>query len=155
MGSRVSVFFSLLLMLLFSCSMPSETSGTYMPEGLDRRDKTRYQQYLINGKTLYLTYCSNCHNSDGKGLAKLYPPLAKSDYLMEDIKRAACIIRNGQSGSIIVNGIKYEMAMPGQQKLSNIEIAQLLTYITNSWGNQKGFVTVQDTENYLNFCAIY
>ena len=135
--------------------MPSETKGTYMPEELDRRDKTRYQQYLINGKTLYMTYCSNCHQANGKGLAKLYPPLAKSDYLMEDIKRAACIIRNGQSGSIVVNGIAYEMPMPAQQKLSNIEIAQLLTYITNSWGNQKGFVTVQETEKFLNSCSSY
>lgn len=112
----------------------------------------RYRQYIVQGKQLFLTHCSNCHQPDGKGLAKLYPPLAKSDYLLENIPRAACIIKHGKEGSIVVNGVEYNMKMTAIDQLKPLEIAEILTYVSNSWGNKKGFIEVHEVDRYLLDC---
>ncbi|MDH5610023.1 MAG: cytochrome c [Cyclobacteriaceae bacterium] len=138
-----------------ACSGPEKKEGVYFPEKLDRRDKMRYQQYLVRGKELYMLHCSNCHQADGKGLAKLYPPLAKSDYLMADLNRAACTIKFGNAESITVNGVKFNMMMPGMETLTALEIAEIMTFVTNSWGNENGFVTTREVQGYLENCGNY
>ncbi|MBV6644456.1 MAG: cytochrome c [Cyclobacteriaceae bacterium] len=132
---------------LWACGSAG-TSGTEM----DRETKIKYQQYLVQGKELYGTYCMNCHQENGQGLARLYPPLAKSDYLFNNIPRAACIVKNGQSKGITVNGVEYNQMMPGLGHLSNLEIAEILTYVTNSWGNENGLVSVQNVEKWTAAC---
>ncbi|HEY0609559.1 MAG TPA: c-type cytochrome, partial [Chitinophaga sp.] len=42
---------------------------------------------MARGKTLYGTYCQSCHGNQGQGVEGVFPPLAKSDYLMADRKR--------------------------------------------------------------------
>lgn len=121
---------------------------------LDSRDEIRLRQYQVQGAKVYATYCANCHQSDGKGLAELYPPLAASDYLLEDLPRAACIIKNGQAKEIVVNGVTYNQMMPGNP-ISNLEIAEVLTYITNAWGNEKGLIGVKDVDKWINECEEY
>jgi mono/diheme cytochrome c family protein len=141
-----------LILVIAGCTNPSDTQGIFVPDDLSRRDKMRYQQYLLEGKQLYKQHCSNCHQMDGKGLGELYPPLAGADYFLSDIQRAACIVKNGQKGEIQVNGIVYNMEMPGVNDLSPLEIAEILTYTANSWGNQTGFVTASDIRSYLRAC---
>ena len=80
--------------LLFSCGS-SEEKSTEKDSSLSSRDEIRLKQYQVQGAKVYATYCANCHQQDGKGLASLYPPLAGSDYLLEDMARAACIVKNG------------------------------------------------------------
>jgi cytochrome c551 len=149
-----SKYLLIVIIGLLGCS-GSENNGVFMPENMDRREKIRYQQYLVQGKQLYQLHCSNCHQQDGKGLARLYPPLAKSDYLLEDPSRAACIIKNGMEGMIKVNGTTFESLMPGVNHLSNLEIAEILTYVNNSWGNQQGMISVQEVNKYLLQCESY
>lgn len=115
------------------------------------RDRIRLRQYQVQGSKIYATYCANCHQQDGKGLASLYPPLDGSDYLMEDMARAACIIKNGQSKEIVVNGVTYNQMMPGNP-ITNLEVAEVLTYISNAWGNEGGLVGVKDVDKWLGEC---
>ena len=115
------------------------------------RDEIRLKQYKLEGAKIYATYCANCHQQDGKGLASLYPPLAASDYLLEDIPRAACIIKNGQSKEIVVNGQTYNQMMPANP-ITNLEVAEVLTYIANSWGNEAGLVGVKDVDQWIEAC---
>ncbi len=137
----------LIIVLLASCGSPSGKK----PE-MNRDEKIKLDQYLVQGKELYETYCTNCHQDSGEGLASLYPPLAKSDYLLADIPRAACIIKNGQFKEIVVNGTTYNQMMPGLAHLTNLEIAAILTYVTNSWENDKGIQNVADVEKWLQEC---
>lgn len=123
-----------------------------IPEGLDRRDELRFKQYLIAGKQLYLAQCSNCHQPGGEGLGALYPPLAKSDYLAQNLSKSVCMIKNGASGPMTVNGVEYNMVMPGVPQLTPLEIAEITTYIGNKWGNKIGFVQVNDVEKILQNC---
>lgn len=110
---------------------------------------TKVLQYAIEGKNLYEAYCANCHQKDGTGLGKLIPPLNPSDYMAENIGRTARIIKYGQTGEIIVNGQVYNQAMPGNPRLTNLEIARIMTYIYNIWGNQEGVIDANQVEAFL------
>ena len=138
----------LVLIILFGCGGGTEQKTE---KKTSSRDEIRLKQYKVQGAKIYATYCSNCHQDDGKGLAALYPPLAGSDYLMEDKSRAACIIKNGQAKEIVVNGVTYNQLMPGNP-ISNLEVAEVLTYITNSWGNDGGLVGVKDVDKWIEAC---
>lgn len=100
---------------------------------------------IAAGKTLYTTYCQVCHQENGQGIEGAFPPLAKSDYLMADTKRAIGIVKNGLQGEIIVNKKKYNNVMPAQP-LNDEQVAQVLNYVRNSWGNKGKIVTVAEVK---------
>ena len=146
-----SILTSLGFLVLISCGGGTSEKTDEQPDSLSSRDQIRLKQYRVQGAKIYATYCANCHQQDGKGLASLYPPLAGSDYLMEDFARAACIIKNGQSQEIVVNGVTYNQMMPGNP-ITNLEIAEVLTFITNAWGNEGGLIGVKDVDKWLEEC---
>jgi nitrite reductase (NO-forming) len=94
------------------------------------------EQQIAAGKALYAGTCSVCHQSNGAGLADVFPPLAKADYLMEDPRRAIEVVLNGLSGKITVNGKTYDSVMPPMSQLNDDEVANILTYVMNDWGNE-------------------
>ncbi|MBA4259749.1 MAG: hypothetical protein C0446_11345 [Chitinophaga sp.] len=91
---------------------------------------------IANGKNVYANNCMNCHMEDGKGLEGAFPPIAKSDFLKRPPKDLINVILKGQSGELKVNGVVYNGVMPAQDYLSDEEIADVLNYINNSWGNK-------------------
>ncbi|MDG1715254.1 cytochrome c [Lacinutrix sp.] len=92
-------------------------------------------QDFSEGKDIYNDFCIQCHMANGKGVPKVFPPLAKSDYLKNYRIESIKAIKYGLSGEITVNGEKYNTAM-ASQGLTNKEIAAVMNYITNSWGNK-------------------
>ncbi|GAA4445336.1 copper-containing nitrite reductase [Pontibacter saemangeumensis] len=92
------------------------------------------------GKTLYAQNCQACHQAEGQGIKGAFPPLAKSDYLNADVNRAIGVVAHGLEGQIKVNGELYNSTMP-KLKLSDEEIANVMTYVLNNWGNKGGEVT--------------
>jgi nitrite reductase (NO-forming) len=100
---------------------------------------------IKEGKTLYASYCSMCHQPEGQGIAGAFPPLAKSDYLMADTKRAISIVKNGLQGEITVNKQKYNNVMPAQA-LDDQQVAHVLNYVRNSWGNKGKIVTAAEVK---------
>jgi mono/diheme cytochrome c family protein len=106
-------------------------------------------QYAIEGKILYENYCGTCHQKDGTGLGKLIPPLKGSDYMKNNIGRTVSIIKNGLKGEILVNGQVYNQPMPANNQLTNMEIAQITTYIYNIWGNEEGIIDAKQIDQYL------
>ena len=95
---------------------------------------------MESGKQVYMKTCFACHQGEGQGIPNAFPPLAKSDYLNADVNRAIGIVLNGKTGEITVNGKKYNSVMT-KQTLSSEEVADVLTYIYNSWDNNKTNVT--------------
>jgi mono/diheme cytochrome c family protein len=104
------------------------------------------------GQQLYVQQCANCHMDDGSGLRGLIPPLAGSDYLVRHREQLACIIRHGQQGEIVVNGVHYNRPMPGDQDLSEVHITNILNYIQTNFGNQNELFTVQEVNRQLEKC---
>lgn len=143
----IAVMLSITLIACGGSSEKKETEST----SLSSRDQIRLKQYQVQGAKVYATYCANCHQQDGKGLASLYPPLAGADYLMGNLQRAACIIKNGQSKEIVVNGVTYNQMMPANP-ITNLEVAEVLTFIANAWGNEGGLVGVKEVDKWLEEC---
>jgi nitrite reductase (NO-forming) len=100
--------------------------------------------HIEKGKRVYLQNCAMCHQADGKGLPNVFPPLAQSDFLMADKPRSIGVVLRGLTGPITVNGQRYNGVMPPQVTLNDEQIANVLTFIRNSWGNQGDGVTIED-----------
>ena len=116
-----------------------------------REDQIKLQKYYVAGEQLYKLYCNNCHE-DGKGLAKLIPPLKDSDYFEQDSSKLICVIKYGLSGSIFVNGIEYNQPMPANEKLTNLEISTLTTYIYKEFQNQDKLILPNEVNTILEAC---
>jgi nitrite reductase (NO-forming) len=98
------------------------------------------------GQQLFAGTCSVCHQADGAGLAGVFPPLAKSDFLAADVKRAVNVVLKGLSGKVSVNGHEYNSVMPPMTQLNDDEVANILSYVLNSWGNPGGRVTKDEVK---------
>ena len=93
------------------------------------------KESVARGKEIYIAQCMSCHMEGGEGIEDVYPPLAKSDYLMKDKGRSISTVIHGLSGEIVVNGKTYNMEMTAFD-LSDQEVSDVLNYIRNSWGNK-------------------
>ncbi|MFT5139955.1 MAG: nitrite reductase (NO-forming) [Lysobacterales bacterium] len=102
------------------------------------------EQQIQAGMVLYNGTCSVCHQQNGEGLQSVFPPLAGSDYLMEDKLRAIEIVLNGLSGPVTVNSVDYNSVMPPMSQLNDDEIANILSFVLNSWGNENDVVSATE-----------
>ena len=97
------------------------------------------------GKQLFTGTCSVCHQDNGEGMGGVFPPLAKSDYLADsDLDHLISIPLHGLTGKITVNGKEYDSVMPPMGQLTDDEVANILTYVLNTWGNPGGHVSKED-----------
>lgn len=142
----------IILPLLYACGSHSEFRNSVTAD-YNKAEIQKFSKYMIQGRELYVSYCSNCHQTDGIGLGKLIPALVKVDYMKDNENRTICIIKNGLQGEIKVNGIAYHQPMPAFKQLSNLEIAEISTYIYNSWGNETGIIDIEAVEQALDACA--
>ncbi|MES2152189.1 MAG: copper-containing nitrite reductase [Pseudomonadota bacterium] len=104
------------------------------------------QDQVAAGKALFNGTCSVCHQANGTGLPGIFPPLAKSDFLNADHKRAIGVVLQGLSGKVTVNGKDFESVMPAMNQLTDDEVANILTYALNSWDNGGGKVKTEDVK---------
>jgi nitrite reductase (NO-forming) len=93
------------------------------------------EQQIEAGEALFAGTCSVCHQPNGQGLEGVFPPLAGSDLLARDPHRAVNIVLNGLTGPVTVNGKAFNSVMPPMSQLNDDELANILTYVTHSWGN--------------------
>ena len=112
----------------------------------------KFDQYFVQGEKLYVRHCSNCHQKDGKGLGLLYPPLDESDYMEKSFSETLCLMKYGISGELTVNGKSYNQPMPGVRSLTDLEIAEIATYIYNSGQHKKGLILVTEVERIMREC---
>jgi mono/diheme cytochrome c family protein len=105
------------------------------------------------GKVLYTRMCANCHQENGEGLKGLVPPLVKADYLSLHRSELSCVIKNGLKGNIVVNGVTYgTQEMLGIKGVTEFEIANIMNYISTSWGNEEKLWTVDEVREGLKNC---
>jgi mono/diheme cytochrome c family protein len=115
--------------------------------------EVKRQQYVSEGLEVYKKHCSNCHQPDGKGMAKLYPPLADSDYLTAANRNAVlCGIRYGFHAPLTVNGQVYRQSMPANPQLKPLDVAVLMTFLSSKFGKDPAITEVADVEKALADC---
>jgi len=114
-------------------------------------EQIEFQRYYSSGSLVYQTHCQNCHGVHGEGLLGLIPPLTDSVFLKTNRKALACMVKHGVKGKITIKNKVFEGTMPPND-LSPVEIANVLTYITNSFGNKSGAVTNEQAAIDLGKC---
>lgn len=114
---------------------PLPPTGFPLPAGFGPRQGFDLKASITRGKEVYLSYCLSCHGEEGIGIENVFPPLAKSDYLMADKKRSILQVLNGAKGDMTVNGKVYTGEMTGFD-LTNEQVSDVLNYCRNSWGNK-------------------
>lgn len=106
--------------------------------------KTKEERILL-GQRLFTSICAACHQPNGLGRANMFPPLAGSDFLNANKERAIRIVISGRQGEVVVNGLKYNNNMPSFP-LTDEDIANVLTYVYNSFGNSGLEVTPEEVK---------
>lgn len=136
-----------ILSLLFILQLFFLNPINEMPVYKTVSQETALQQSIKRGKVLYKDMCATCHLPNGKGVPKVYPPLAKSDYLMNKREESIKAIKYGLRGKIVVNGKEYNNIM-SSLGLYDDEVADVMNYITNSWGNKNTkMITEEEVKN--------
>lgn len=104
------------------------------------------EESMKRGSEIYADFCVTCHLEKGEGVINAFPPLASSDYLMEEREASIRGIKYGQSGELVVNGVTYNGVMT-PMGLEDEEVADVMNYISNSWGNSSyKIVTLEEVE---------
>ena len=89
-------------------------------------------------------HCGTCHQASGSGVPGLYPPLAETKYVNGDVTWLVTSLTQGLQGPIEVKGEEYNNLMPAMNYLKDEEIANILTYVRGSFGNNSGAVSTEE-----------
>ncbi len=128
-----------LLLMVLICSCRSD-------------DQITFDRYYSIGSVIYQNKCQNCHGKDGQGLSALMPALTDSVYLKANKALLPCMLKYGLKNKIlIINKKAFEGDMPALD-MAPIEIAEVLTYVNNSFGNKMGIVTAEMVDKDLKGC---
>ena len=131
--------------LLAMFEWPGHVAATGSEQAESILNEAQQKQFAA-GRQHYLTTCAGCHGTDGAGMSRLAPPLIGSDWVLGDEKRLALVILHGLEGPLEVNGKVYDApeilpVMPAHSTMDDGDIAAILTYIRNEWGNSAGAVS--------------
>ncbi len=130
---KVSGFVALFVFVLAACQSEQEIE---------------FARYYSGGSVIYQSKCQNCHGSDGKGLASLIPALTQ---IKTDKSVLACLVKYGSKRSLNPAGKTFGAEMPATD-LPSVDIAKVLTYVTNSFGNKMVTTTTEQVEKDLKGC---
>ena len=98
----------------------------------------------LKGKAAFEANCAACHQATGKGLPGAFPPLAGSDWLKgKKPSQVAEVVLKGLHGPVVVNGVTYNNVMPPQSGINDADIAAIVTYVLNQWGNPGGSISAE------------
>ena len=134
-GFIISCLLFITLYLLAQAKPKSTAQG-----GVDKASMER-------GKKIYDNYCQACHMADGSGVSGLNPPLVKTKWVLGDKKQLVTILLKGMDETIEVNGEEYSNVMQPHAFLKDQEIADVLTFVRNSFGNKASAVTPAEVKN--------
>lgn len=95
------------------------------------------------GQPIYEKNCARCHQTTGEGVPNTFPPLAKSEFLVKNKLRVIDFVLHGHDGTVLVKNKLYMDAMPSFN-FNDEEVADVLSYVMNSWGNAGGGTTPEE-----------
>jgi mono/diheme cytochrome c family protein len=104
------------------------------------------QASIERGKKVYLEQCLSCHMADGGGVQNMNPPLIKTKFVLGDKTILVQVVLNGMKGEVDIDGNTYHNVMAPHKDLSDQQIADVLTYIRNSFGNKAKAVTAAEVK---------
>src|SRR6187397_543800 len=96
---------------------------------------------IARGKTVYGTYCLACHQEDGSGVPSMNPPIINTSWVLGSKTVLIQQVLKGSANKVEIDGEKFHNTMPPQAQLTDQQIADVLTFVRNSFGNKASIVT--------------
>jgi mono/diheme cytochrome c family protein len=118
----------------------AENSAVEMP-GIRMPFQNAMQASMSRGKQVYVQVCLACHMATAAGVEGMNPPLIKTKFVLGDKPALVKIVLNGMKGDIDIDGDTYHGVMAPHSELTDQQIADVLTYVRNSFGNKASVVT--------------
>jgi len=109
---------------------------------ISTQNKIPFQSSIERGGKVYYEQCLSCHQADGGGVQKMNPTLIKTKWVLGDKTQLIQIVLNGMNGKTEINGDTYQNVMAPHSDLTDQQIADVLTYVRNSFGNKASAVSV-------------
>lgn len=144
------IFILLLVIILGACSRKNQNSREKQTPQTEVSTEKSAAMANHPGKKVYDSVCLACHMADGSGVPGMHPPLIQTEWVNGDKERLIEITLNGMSGKIEVNGETYNSVMPPHSHLSDKQIADVLTYIRQSFGNNASEITIDEVQKVRN-----
>lgn len=148
-NNNLFLFLSILGLFVISCQGGGEkkkveaVSSEQLANEIQDKLPEKVAEVTLPGKALYEEYCLDCHQADGSGVPNMHPPLGPGSWVGKEPKVLVSLMMKGLSGKVEVNGEIYNNFMPSHANLTNEEIADVLTYIRASFGNQFDPITAE------------
>ncbi len=108
------------------------------------------KESMARGKKVYDKVCLSCHMADGGGVPKMNPPLIQTSYVLGDKKKIIYIVLHGMNDRVPIEDEYFSNNMAAHTDLNNQQIADVLTYVRNSFGNKADAVTVAEVKAVRN-----
>jgi mono/diheme cytochrome c family protein len=122
------------------------TSGFKIPSAENSQSASSFHQQKLPGETIYKKYCISCHQADGGGVPNMAPPLQQTSYVLGEKETLIKIVLNGLK-NVDINEETYNNPMPALGSvLKDKEIADVLTFVRNSFGNKTAAVTAAEVK---------
>ncbi len=137
--NKLNFTFIILILLIVSACTNSNNKSIVSKEAIPETE-------MEKGSQIYKAKCMNCHRKNGKGVIRVYPPLANSDFLENKLEEAIRMVKYGSGKEIKVNGKKYRGYMPASG-LKDKDLSLVFNYILNSWGNSYGRIEPETIRN--------
>ena len=99
------------------------------------------QLSVSRGEAVYQTYCLSCHQTDGSGVPNLNPPLIQNDWVLGPKNRLIDQVLQGSHGKVEIDGETFHNTMPPMGHLTDQQIADVITYVRKSFGNNASVAT--------------
>ena len=103
--------------------------------------KNTLQTSVLRGKVVYGTYCLACHQEDGSGVPNMNPPIINTSWVLGSKTVLIQQVLKGSANKVEIDGEKFHNSMPAQAQLTDQQIADVLTFVRNSFGNKASIVT--------------
>jgi mono/diheme cytochrome c family protein len=104
-------------------------------------NQNNLQASIARGKIVYAARCLSCHQIDGGGVQNMNPPLTKTKWVLGDKSQLIQIVLKGLNSGVVIDDIEYHNVMASHADLSDLQIADVLTYVRNSFGNKAKIIT--------------
>ncbi|MFW5774353.1 MAG: c-type cytochrome [Tangfeifania sp.] len=148
---KINTIILLLALAISACGSKGQKNEGQSAQQTTQNAETRSKiQPDHPGKKVYDSVCLACHMENGSGVPGMHPPLDETDWVTGDKERLIKLTLEGMSGKIKVKGEEYNSIMPPHSHLTNKQIADVLTYIRGSFGNNASEVTVEEVQEVRN-----
>jgi mono/diheme cytochrome c family protein len=135
-------------LFLLAFTLMSQTKKPAVPakKGRGKGAAVAFKASIGRGKQVYLEQCLACHQADAGGVENMNPPLIKTKWVLGNKTTLVQVVLKGMTGEVDINGDTYHNVMAPHNDLTDQQIADVLTYVRNNFGNKASAVTAAEVK---------